>query len=289
MYIRNAAEDGQLLDNVFEAVDDATGVLGKCVVQPVIVDQYMENRLMEIKLSASGEDGAQLRLLAAGMARAMKIASDRQARGKTRIYAECPPEDGALYDRLRELGFRDDDALVRMRRKVFTGMITAPLPEGCVPVIDKLEDPAERRFFLERLQRVFQRGDAALWLKERAKYPLFARLLLTARSGLAGEAVIWADKASRTGVIGLIYTAPDRRRMGVATYLLEMARRYFSENRLADEYTSLTRFSSDRPQGGGLSEVVADARLSMTPVVQLLTGAGYRRAETILRLPGMEI
>ena len=288
LVIRNAVQNGIKQENAFVAVNEIDDELGWCRVEPRMNDQLMPQRPLEIRISAGGEETAQRQLWAAATARAMVIAAER-GKGRSRIYAECPVDDERIPGLLSELGFRDGETVVRMRRKVESGPASVPRPEGCVPIIDELQDPDEKRFFLDREKELFRRDDAEEWLNALREKPLFARMLLTARSGLAGEAIVWADKTSRTGIIGQIYTVPAWRRRGVATYLLEMARRYFDGHTLPDEYTVLTRFSPDRPDGGSLKEIVADVRTRMTPVINLMTGAGYRRGETILRLPGMDL
>ena len=130
MIIRNAVQSGQRLENFFEAVDPYENSHGWCRVEPHMNEHLMPDRPLEIRISAGGEDEAQLQLLAAAMARAMVIAREN-ADVKARIYAECPPEDETLRSRLESLGFASDDAIVRMRRRVVSGPNTFRLPEGC--------------------------------------------------------------------------------------------------------------------------------------------------------------
>ena len=288
MIIRNAVEAGKKLENAFVAVDSLENVYGWCRVEPHMNDLQMPERPLEIKISAGGQDEAQLQLLAAAMARAMVIARE-QPDARARVYAEVAPDDDALMARLTELGFADDDALLRMRRRVVGGSITVPLPDGCVLVADRLDDPAERRFFLERQEKLFRRDDARAWLDGIGRRPGFRRLLLTARSGLAGELVCWMDPEKRVGVVGQVYTVPDWRRRGVASYLMEAARQYFDQCRLPAAYLPKLRFAKDRPLDDTLLEAVADVRWRQTPAARLAATAGYRRGETLMRLPGIDL
>ncbi|MBR3504968.1 MAG: GNAT family N-acetyltransferase [Clostridia bacterium] len=288
MIIRNAVEAGRKSENAFVAVDSLGDEYGWCRVEPHMNEQQTPERPLEIKISAGGRDDAQLSLLAAAMARAMVIARERPD-VRARVYAEVPPGDDALMERLTELGFADDDALLRMRRRVVGGPITVPLPEGCAPVGDRLDDPTERRFFLERQEKLFHRDDAAAWLDELRGRPGFRRLLLTARSGLAGELICWMEPETREGVVGLVYTVPDWRRRGVASYLMEAARQYFDQCRLPAAYLPKLRFAKDRPLEDSLLEAVADVRWRQAPAVHLAATAGYRRGETLLRLPGIDL
>ena len=71
MIIRNAVQSGQKLENVFEAVDSYENNYGWCRVEPRMNEHLMPERPLEIKISAGGEDEAQIQLLAAAMARAI--------------------------------------------------------------------------------------------------------------------------------------------------------------------------------------------------------------------------
>ncbi|MBQ8952569.1 MAG: GNAT family N-acetyltransferase, partial [Clostridia bacterium] len=146
-----------------------------------------------------------------------------------------------------------------------------------------------RRFFLERQEQLFHRENARAWLDETAAKPGFRRLLLTARSGLAGELICWMDPEARAGVVGLVYTVPDWRRRGVASYLMEEARQYFDQCRLPEEFLPRLRFAKDRPLEDTLLEAVADVRWRMLPATRLAATAGYRREKTLLRLPGIDL
>ena len=163
MMIRNAMEAGRRNENAFVAVDSLENVCGWCRVEPHMNGHLMPERSLEIKISAGGQDEAQLQLRAAAMARAMVIAREHQ-NVKARVFAEVSPDDDALMERLVSLGFIDDDAIVRMRRRVVSGPATARLPEGCVLIADRLDDAAERRFFLERAERLFRVINAEAWL-----------------------------------------------------------------------------------------------------------------------------
>ncbi len=267
MIIRNAEKAGVVLENEFVAVDSLETRLGRCVVEPVMNGHLMPERPLEIKITATGKNEAKQQLLAAATARAMVIAR-AQPDVRARIWAQCGTRNRVLNDLLASLGFDSDDAMVRMRRRIVRGGNTAPRPEGCVFIEDRLDDPAERGFFLERADQLFRLPDPEAWLKTAAAKPAFRRLLLTARSGLAGELVCWSETA-RTGVIGLVYTTPSWRGRGVATHLMEAARQHFSRQ--------------------GVYEAVFDVRWRMTPAVRLAATAGYRRSETLYRMPGIDL
>ena len=69
----------------------------------------------------------------------------------------------------------------------------------------------------------------------------------------------------------------------------EAARQYFDACRLPAEYLPKLRFAMDRPLEDTLLEAVADVRWRQTAATQLAATAGYRRGETLLRLPGIDL
>ena len=73
------------------------------------------------------------------------------------------------------------------------------------------------------------------------------------------------------------------------SYLMEAARQYFDSCRLPAEYLPRLRFAKDRPLEDTLLEAVADVRWRQTAATQLAATAGYRRGETLLRLPGIDL
>lgn len=267
MIIRNAVEAGQELANEFVAVDSLENFLGRCRVLPQVNELVMPERPLEIRITADGRKDVQLQLLAAAMARAMEIAKTENQGMNARIYAECRPNNDRLLEQLRLLGFAEDDMRLRMRRRIIGGPSTVRLPEGCAYVTDDLKDPAERRYFLERASQLFKMDHPESWLDDVSAKPNFKRLLLTARSGLAGELLCWSE--AEYGVIGHVYTTPAWQRKGVASYLMEMARQYFYQFHL--------------------EEASIELRQRMTAAVRLASAVGYRRAETVMLLPGIDL
>ena len=267
MIIQNVTSGKTPLENSFVALDRQANSLGRCDVEPLMNEHLMPGRPYEIKLSVQGRPEARLQLYAAGIARAMALAR-AQSGVNARIYTECPVQNGTLMEQLRSLGFIDDDARIRMRRRIVPGSSTAPLPAGCTFVNDRLGDPVERAFFLKRAEKLFKLPEPEAWLDAAVQRPCFRRFLLTTRDGLAGELLCWA-RTQQTGVIGLAYTTPAWRRRGVGGYLMEVARDYFYQSRIA--------------------EAICDVRWQMSDAVNLAARAGYRRSETLMRLPGMNV
>lgn len=267
MIIQNVTSGKTPLENSFVALDRQANSLGRCDVEPLMNEHLMPGRPYELKLSVQGRPEARLQLYAAGIARAMALAR-AQSGVNARIYTECPVQNGALMEQLRSLGFIDDDARIRMRRRIVPGSSTAPLPAGCTFVNDRLGDPVERAFFLKRAEKLFKLPEPEAWLDAAVQRPCFRRFLLTTRDGLAGELLCWA-RTQQTGVIGLAYTTPAWRRRGVGGYLMEVARDYFYQSRIA--------------------EAICDVRWQMSDAVNLAARAGYRRSETLMRLPGINV
>ena len=267
MIIRTGEQsvDGQERENSFVAVDPLETQLGTLSVTPRMNEELMPERPCEYLLNVHGMRSAAPALLGAGLSRAMLLA--REAGKPARVYAECGPGEGEKLQMLTDLGFRSDDAVVRMRRRVEDGPNIAHIPDNMVLVEDRLEDDAERRFFLEREEKLFLRDKAEDWLMRLERLNGFARLLLAARNGLAGELLLY--ETGHTGVIVQVYTAPAWRRRGVALHLMESARQ---------------RFARD-----GMQEALVDVRQRMGRAMALCAAAGYRQGELVRRLPGIDL
>lgn len=259
MKIRGVAE------NTFIAVDELENRLGSCRIEPFDRGESMPARPYEIRISAGGEGGAVDQLLGMALTKAMMMAKESGV--NARVFAECAPDDQRKLEMYSSLGLIDDDALVRMSRCVVSGGSIVRLPEGCVLVADDLSDPQERAFFLDRQKKLFRMENAEAWLDGISGKRLMKRLLLTSREGLAGELLCWAEGSD--GVVGMVYTAPAWRRKGVATYLMEAARQYFYQYRLAESHV--------------------DVRLKQTAMMRVAATAGYRQSEVLTRLPGMNL
>ncbi len=286
MKIRNASGAAGQAGDAFIAVDDLENRLGSGRVEMSVYKELMPQRPCDIRLVTEGDESARMQLLGTALTRGLMLAKESGL--NARIYAECAPGDQALMEAYRSIGLIDDDALVRMSRRVVAGPNVVRLPEGFVLVEDDLTDAQERAFFLDRQRTLFGRENAEAWLEEAGKKPLFRRLLLVSREGLAGELLCWKEPADKMaseaakayrrvgaaqpadeGVIALVYTAPHCRRKGVATRLMEAARQYFFKNRLEKSHV--------------------DVRLSMQHMMRLAGTAGYRQERVLMRLPGMNL
>ncbi len=261
----NKPVDEQALENSFVAVDDLETPMGTLSVAPLRNDELMPERPFEVKLTVHGKAAAADALLGAGLSRGMYLA--QQEGVPARIYAQCLPSETQKLELLLGLGFENDDALVRMRRKVVGGLSIARLGEGMAFVEDRLDDETERAFFLEREEKLFRKEKPEEWLEKLEKMNGFRRLLAVGRDGLAGELLLY--ETGTVGVVAQVYTAPARRRQHVAMFLLERARQYFYQDRM--------------------QEAIADVRLRQTGAVALFASAGYRQSEVVCRYPGVDL
>ena len=216
------------------------------------------------RLEFAGEFSAFGRTLGAAMALARAMAAGEKA--PSRIYAACDPEDELLLAALEQYGFEDNDGLVRMALD-FEAVPQTRMPAGCVLVEDELSDPAERRFFLERYNQLYQTKYDFDWLETYVSKEGFRRILCVAPTGLAGELTCWRE--GRTGRIGYVHTAKRWRGMGVAKHLLRLAGEYFED--------------------GGIITVEADVRVRIPMLLRTLESSGFRQSSLLMRYPGVDI
>ena len=268
MIIRHASEPvkGLALEDTFVAYDDLEDELGEATVQAAMADMLCPARPHMLMVRAKCVPEARDALLGAATARALMLAR-MVPDAAARIYTECAPEDQELMEALTALGYRDDDGLVRMRRLLQRGPIVKPLPAGCTIVRDYLIDEDESRFFLERYNAMFGRSRDMAWLKALKNLPDFARLLVVAPTGLAGEMITWSDQG--LGVVGIIQTTPAWQRKGVGSYLMELGRIYWLER--------------------GLREAYFDVWARLTGAVRLAATSGFRPDEMLMRYPGIDV
>lgn len=268
MRIRNASgmAGGQPPENVFIALDRMGNQMGTCQVAPCVNEELMPERPFEVKLSIQARGDAVMNLIGAAMSRAMLLAHELPDM-KARIYTECAPGNARLLEMLSAAGFRNDDGLIRMRRRVLPGPNVSKLPDGLILLSDALEDEIERCYFVKRLERLYKLDDAESRMESFRSRPCFRRFLAVAREGLASELVCWAEEGQ--GVVGMIATSPVWRRRGVGLYLMDTARQYFYQCRLPEAYV--------------------DVRMRMLGATRLAASGGYRQSEVLMRYPGIDL
>ena len=253
---------GAPIENAFVAMEGYDTVLGECQVEARSYPALLPERPHIVDIAAKGSSEALDALYGAGTALAQLLS--RRSRQNSEIRIECGE---AQRERLRALGYRERDALVRMRRKHRASPMIERLPAKCTIVFDQLTDPYEARYFIERYNTLFAREDGMAQLKEMQAKDGFSRTVMVAPDGLAGEMLAWLEEGE--GVIGYLYTAPAFRRQGVARYLLDLARSYFLD--------------------AGLQESRMDVWQRLLPAMQAASAAGFRPAQVLKEYAAIDI
>lgn len=266
MILRHEKEpiDGQPIENTFRAIDERSGeVLGSSVIYTDYNPVLYPVRPLQVRIHL---DDARVpdALLGATVARAREICVSS---GEfCRIYIHCTPENTALMERLEPFGFEDNDGLVRMQIRLPV-QHTFKAPAGCAVVYDNLSDPLERKYFLERYNTLYNVNRDLAWLSQFVDRQDFMRILTVAPTGMAGEVLIWREQYS--GVIGYIQTSKRWRRLGVASYMLSLACEAFEQQNL---------YCAE-----------ANVRVRYPHVLKLMSSAGFRQTELLMRYPGIDI
>ncbi len=267
MMLRNPRDgaNGQPPENVFQAVDERSGaILASCVIASEMKPTLYPGRPHQVRLEFEGGKDAIDPLVGAALARAREMCIAQKL--PARIYARCAPDDEALFELLRPYGFRDNDGIVRMRKNLPVRNAFKP-PTGCVVVKDALEDPQERKYFLERYNELFGVEYDGQWLREFTDAPGFLRILTVAPTGMAGEVVVW--RADGFGQIGFLQTARRWRHMGVAKYMLGLACDAISEM--------------------GLRVARADVRARIPYILSTMEASGFYQETLVTRYPGVDV
>lgn len=268
MTIRHVIDErsGREDENRFEALDDFDNRIGEATVTVKRLFSLYPRQPLRIRVSAEGDDEAMHALLGAATAMALKIAK-ADPKVAARVYFECPPDDQMMIGTLKTFGYEDDDGVVQMRRRLMPGPIMRSLPEGLTVVRDYLLDGIEAKYFLARYNEIFGESRNQAWLAELREKSDFSRILLVSEDGLAGEMLVWSD--GFYGVIGALHTAPNWRRKGVASYLLELSRIFFLEH--------------------GVYRSTFDIWLRLNPAGKLAYSLDYEPGDMLLRYPGIDV
>lgn len=266
MILRHAREpmDNQPAENTFEAVDEHSGaLLGACTIYAHENAELFPARPLRVYLDIQGEPAPDA-LLGAAVARAKELALLSGL--PSRVFCQVEPDDSALLTSLSALGFRDNDGLVSMQKKLPCEK-EYELPLGCVTVLDDLDDPIEQEYFLERYNQLFNEEYDMEWLEEFRAHEGFKRILIVSNAGMLGEACIWQDGSA--GVIGWLHTARRWRRKGIARCLLGLACEEFAKR--------------------SLSVAQGEIQARIPCMLKVMEGSGFRQAKLLLRYPGVDI
>ncbi len=258
MLITNKVENGQKKRNAFVAYDDYGKLIGKAQISQMLIPEISPQTPLEIRLSIRSGQESMLNLCSASLARGLELAA-KHPEYKARLCAEYDPRDRYITQTLHELGFSEEDSVIRMTKKVSHLPVGRHLPEGCIFHTDRLESDAEQEYFMQRSSRLFGSQNPQAWLKNARRMDNFKRLMLINGDGLAGELVCWTN--GKSGIIARVYTNPDCRMQGVASYLMEMARLYFAHC--------------------SASVMIYDLRASMKPAAALAYSLGFLKTDVL--------
>jgi len=266
MLLKHARQpiDGQPIGNTFEAIDEKTGLLlANCTIYAHENPVQFPHRPLRICLRFDGSPIPDI-LLGGAIARAKGIAYERRLPG--RIYAEVFPEDDQLMEMLQLQGFADNDGLIRMVRPLEDE--SAPeLPARCVIVVDKLDDPIEQKYFLERYNQIHNTNYKFDWLQVYCNKQGFKRILIVSPKGMVGECVIWND--GEQGLIDWLFVAKRWRGNGVSAILMDAA---------------CSEFAND-----GKVYAAVNVHARMPRMLRIIESAGFHQSEVIWRYPGVDV
>lgn len=251
------------IENTFVARDDRKRRVGICGVSVRYMQTLFPERPIQYVIRMDAREDALAALYGAAIAHIRMLNLDDEL--PARVYAEVKAGNEEALRVLQALGFQNTDGVMRMYRRV-TGEENYHLPpRGCTIVRDFLNDPIERRFFLDRYNECYDLANDEAWLDELVAQEDFARILMVSPEDLCGELLVWTENGE--GVIGMIQTARRWQRQGVASYLMEDARLYF--------------------RSIGISFARMDVWQKAPGAVKLARAAGYSDEETIYLYPEM--
>ena len=215
-------------ENNFKAIDDNRREIGSCRICRRDLSRVFPDCPIHYFMDVQCEPEAEDLLYSAGLTRGRQLT---KTDGRCGVYVRVPAERRELVQSLREQGLKSRDGLRRMVREVTAEPVRCVLPRGCTIVRDRLENSIEFTNCLNRYNECFGTRNSENWLKNIAARPDFTRSVIVAEDGLCGELLAW--RSGDRGVIGVVQTARQWRQKGIATYLLEDARMYFTRLGLA--------------------------------------------------------
>ena len=248
-------------ENKYIALDDEDRRIGVCTVARRELPRIFPDCPVRYEINVRASDECRDLLYGAAVTRARVCAA--RENGPCLVYAAVDAADREGLEVLRALGFTVKDGVQRMYRDVTDERVTLSVPRDCTIVRDFLENEDELNRCLRRYNECFDEQYDRAWLKQLTENDNFARILMVSPTELCGEALVWSR--GRTGVIGVIQTSRAWRRRGVASYLMEDARKYFA---------SL-----------GLKDISFDVWLSSPGCLPLAKKSGYRKGETLVYYP----
>ena len=251
--------------NKFAAYDDIGICRGQCVIRRRDLSRVYPDRPIQYEIVVSCDEDSRDLLWSAALTRARVVAAEEPL--PSRVFTVLSPNDGETGELLTALGMKTDDGIVRYKKRVTGEKIYLPVPEGCAIRRDFLGKEDEMRKCLTRYNETFAREEKRDWLEEIASRPDFARILMVSPEELCGEALLW--RSGSTGIIGVLQTVPKWRRQGVASYLMEDARKYF--------------------ESIGVTNMAVDVRLSAPGNRALARKSGFSAGDTLTVYPYIDV
>ena len=250
-------------ENTFVARDERRRRVGVVGISTRRMDMLFPERPLQYIIRMDSDESAMAALCGAAAAHIRMLGMDSDV--PARAYAEIKVGDEEALRVLEALGFSNTDGVMRMHRRVSGEENYHLMPRGCTIVRDFLNDPIERKLFLERYNCMYGLDNDESWLEEIISQQDFARILMVSPEDLCGELLVWTEDGE--GVIGMIQTARRWQRKGVASYLMEDARLYF--------------------RSLGLTHSRMDVWMKAPGAMKLARAAGYAGEEPILLYPEM--
>ncbi len=251
----------RISENKYTVYDDEGRRIGKCSVTRREFSRIFTDAPVQFEISVSCTGECRDLLYGAAVTRARVLAAAENA--PCRVYADISPTDKDALAVLTALGFINRDGIMRMYRPVTDERITQSVPRSCTIVRDFLDNEDELRRSLVRYNECFDAHNDVSWLREIASQENFARILMVSPTELCGELMVWTE--GDTGVIGILQVARAWRRQGVASYLVEDARKYFSTL--------------------GMRRMSFDVWLSAPGNLPLARKSGYKKGEMLALYP----
>lgn len=250
----NGCENG-----AYEIYNPDGDMVGRAAVIRQDLPKIWASRPVLVTIGVDCTEGADA-LLGAAYAHAWHLMSESGEHGCIRVALQSG--DNALEEQLRFLGIESPSSLVRMRAHIRRSELEKE-PEGMVLIKDVLADEAERRFFLERANAVFDEERDMAWLDSLRTKEGFSRLTLVDNGGTVAELVTWLE--GRTAVIDRLFVVQEHRRKGYGSYLLRAAAMSWALH--------------------GIKEMRMDVWSRLIPIMRLAVQFGFEEEETLMEYP----
>ena len=215
-------------ENAFDVLDETGLKCGSAAVVEFVNHNLLPERPLNyyISINAMTERAFDM-LMGAVLSRSIQM-REQSPNLLARIYAPCKPHESGLLRNFQEFGFRNDDAIIRMRRILSETERDANPPVGCVVAPVTLQDQEDFDGLLKRANAYSIIAKTNDWIYRLHQEQMFSVYGVWQDERLLGEMILTAYGAE--GNIEMIYTRPEFRRRGVASALLSCARQVLLQN-----------------------------------------------------------